>query len=386
MVSARCIAFVGVIAVLLTTLTGCGAANPNTVSSPPETGVSPATEMRGVWVSYLDLEPVLANATPATAAQRLDTLLDTCRNSGFNTVFWHVRSHSNAFYQSTVYPAADAADALLQQGFDPLAYAVKAAHDRQLALHAWLNPYRIGETVANAPLTESEQRFQKGGVWYYNPAHPQVQKLVLDGVREILTHYAVDGIHIDDYFYPDGMNAAGELFEDIPTGMSVTTYRQTQVNMLVSSIHALARGHGCVFGVSPMATIKRCQTTAYADVPLWLTTPGYVDYICPQIYSGFAHETRPFTQVLNEWLALPRRADVGLYIGLALYKAGLTEDTYAGTGRLEWSTHTDIIARQLDAIRKTGQIDGFIVFRYKQLIDTTPAVQAERQALLQRLL
>ena len=156
--------------------------------------------------------------------------------------------------------------------------------------------------------------------------------------------------------------------------------------MLVSSIHALARGHGCVFGVSPIAAVRRCQTTAYADVALWLTTPGYVDYICPQIYSGFTHQTRPFAHVLDEWLSLPRRTDVALYVGLALYKAGLTEDSYAGTGASEWSAHTDILARQLDAIRQTGQIDGFVLFRYQQLVDTTPAVQAERQALLQRLL
>ncbi|MBQ1203744.1 MAG: hypothetical protein IIX61_08110, partial [Loktanella sp.] len=60
--------------------------------------------------------------------------------------------------------------------------------------------------------------------------------------------------------------------------------------------------------------------------------------------------------------------------------------SYAGTGASEWSAHTDILARQLDAIRQTGQIDGFVLFRYQQLVDTTPAVQAERQALLQRLL
>ena len=325
-----------------------------------------ADEVRGVWVSYLDLDPLLAGVDPTEAAARLDTLLDTCKRYGMNTVFFHVRAYSDAYYASVVFPPAASAADLLAGGFDPLAHAVNAAHERGLAIHAWINPYRIGKEKTTAVLNSDTDTFQKDGVWYYNPASPDARRAVLDGVREILDRYAVDGIHFDDYFYPAGMTAQAEAFESVPDGIAVADWRRAQVDLLVSGVYGLTRESGRVFGVSPSALIRSNRDTAYADVAVWMAGAGYIDYICPQIYFGFDNTAHPFPETLAEWESLPRREGVALYIGLALYKAG-TVDTYAGNGRTEWCEQDDIIARQVAAVRESGGADGFALFRYAHL-------------------
>lgn len=334
---------------------GCRRKTPDT----PAPSAPPPTEsgMRGVWLSYIELDEML-DTSPDQAAASIRHAMDRCATEGLNTVFFHVRAHGDAYYPSAVWPAATAARAVMEAGFDPLAQAVETAHEKGLALHAWINPYRLGDTPAEAA-------FEKSGTWYLDPANPTARQSVLDGVREILDRYDVDGIHFDDYFYPAGMAKKGEPFENIPPDTDVTAWRQTQVDALVSGVYGLCHQRGKVFGISPAADIERNRTVAYADVARWMTEPGYIDYICPQLYTGFRHQTKPFLSLLETWAALPSRDDVKLYIGLALYKVGLAHDPYAGTGADEWATDENIIPRQIEAaIEKT---DGYVLFRYGNL-------------------
>lgn len=367
----------GLLAIILL-VSGCGPApGPSDSGSPPSLSVPPplGDSLRGVWVSFLELDPLLRDADPATAAARLDGVMATCKEAGLNTLFFHVRAHGDAYYASSVYPAAEAAAPLLRQGFDPLAYAVEAAHREGLALHAWVNPYRLGDTP-------TEDSFAKEGVYYANPGADSARRRVLDGVRELLRGYAVDGIHFDDYFYPAGMAADGEDFEAIPAGENVRQWRQAQVDTLVSAVYSLCRQAGRTFGISPMASIERNRTEAFANVSRWMTEPGYVDYLCPQLYTGFLHETSPFPALLERWATHPRRQEVRLYIGLALYKVGLENDPYAGSGGREWATPGDILARQITALHKRA--DGFVLFRQGTLTD--PAVQVELENIQKVLL
>ncbi len=365
---------------LALSLSGCRSAPAPTVSLPEQTHVTPE-EMRGVWLSYLELDTLFSTADVATAKTRLDTALDTCVNAGMNTVFFHVRAHSDAYYPSAVYPAAKAVAPLLAAGFDPLAYAVEAAHARGLTLHAWVNPYRIGkEAPADSPCV-----FLQEGVYYYDPSSEDARRLVLEGVRELLLGYTVDGIHFDDYFYPAGLDAEHpEAFEAVSQGNGLGDWRRTQVNGLISAVWSLCHQQERVFGISPGARPEACRTTAYADVALWLRQRGYVDYLCPQIYYGFTHSSTPYDKVLEQWVSLPRHSHVSLYVGLALYKAGIADDPYARDGRSEWAQHSDILARQLTAARETGQVAGFVLFRYEHMTKSGAAAQ-ELQAL-QRLL
>ncbi len=351
-------------------LSGCR--SEDAVPSPtPHTPDAAADELRGVWVSYLDINPLLRDAAVPAAKARLDTLLETVCRQGLNTVFFHVRAHSDAYYASTVFPPAEAATDLLAAGFDPLAYVITAAHARGLALHAWINPYRIGEDKTAAVCNDV---FLHDGVWYYNPAADAARQAVLDGVREILDNYAVDGIHFDDYFYPTTLSAEAQPFEQVPDSMAVAHWRRVQVDALVSAVCGLARTRGRTFGISPTALPHTDREKAYADTAMWMAQGGYVDYLCPQLYFGFAHETHPFTQTLATWESLPRHADVALYIGLALYKSG-TADTYAGKGQNEWCAMQDIIARQVTALRKSGKCTGFVLFRYAHLTTASNEMQ-----------
>ncbi len=364
------------IAVCILPLSGC-----HQPASPPSTDTPSATagdEWRGVWLSYLDLCQLLEGTSPTAAAAALDNAMDTCADAGLREIVFHVRSHSDAWYQSTLFPAADAAAPLLAAGFDPLDYAVDAAHKRGLRLHAWINPYRIGEDADNAVLSATDSRFQHDGVWYYNPANREVQATILAGIREVLAGYAVDGIHFDDYFYPAGLTDDAYTFETVPAGMTATDYRRTHANTLVAATYGLTHCYpGRVFGISP-AGDPVTGAAGGADVRTWLATPGYIDYLCPQIYFGFDHQTKAFDSLLATWAAMPRQNDVSLHIGLALYKAGLADDPYAGNGRGEWAAHSDILARQIAALRAAGA-DGFSLYRYAWLTSNDKTVQEELQ-------
>lgn len=346
----------GALIVAAVLLGGCAAP-----SAPTPIPLETPTEWRGVWVSYLELDALLNGVDAATAATRLDEVMDTCRTRGMNAVIFHVRAHSDAYYASAIYPPAAAVKTLLNTGFDPLAYAVEAAHTRGLTLHAWINPYRIGATVDNAV---SDDIFIHGETHYYDPAADSVRRAVLDGVREVLA-YDIDGVHFDDYFYPTGIGEDAMAFESVPDGVTVADWRRTQVDALVSAVSGLVRRADKVFGISPVGLPQKARDDHYADVARWMASAGYIDYICPQIYYGFEHEKYPFDATLAVWAAMPRAESVALYVGLALYKEALADDPYAGSGRQEWARQSDIIARQVTATRTAA--DGFALFRYAHL-------------------
>ena len=110
------------------------------------------TEFRGVWVSYIELNSMFKNKTAAQAKQSIDGMMDNCLSFGMNAVIFHVRANSDAYYQSKLFQPAASVTSLLNSGFDPLSYAVQAAHARGLELHAWVNPYRICLLYTSFPL------------------------------------------------------------------------------------------------------------------------------------------------------------------------------------------------------------------------------------------
>lgn len=369
-----------IILCLCVLLCGCRQATP--APTPPQTTQYTKTDaLKGIWVSYLELDPALSGATAESAAAYIDGVMDTCAADGFNTVFWHVRARGDAYYASDIFPAADSAKTLLAGGFDPLAYAVQAAHARGIALHAWVNPYRIGVERSRAVC---EDIYEWEGSWYYIPTAATAQRYILQGVREIVQRYAVDGVQYDDYFYPSGISQAALPFEAPPDGLSVGEWRRAAVSGLVAATKsAVHQREGCLFGVSPAGGITRNQQVLYADVSRWLKY-GYVDYLCPQLYSGFDNETLPFMTQADEWAALPRADGVRLYAGLALYKTGET-DAFAGSGSKEWLEGGDILAHQADYLQGKDYA-GIALFRYDHWVGEGNAIrQAEIAALKAQL-
>lgn len=356
-----------------------------TVTTTTRSNPPPSQEMRGVWVSYIELNEIFQTCRGVEQAKTaVDTMMKRIKNCNLNTVFFHVRANSDAYYASQHFRTAKTVEALLQAGFDPLAYAVESAHRYGLELHAWINPYRVG--TKEEYIVKGIPTFSKtlNGItrYYYVPTDLATQKLVLDGVEEILSRYAVDGIHYDDYFYPENtmQTATAHSFEKdgytayLQSGgsLSVADWRRAAVDSLVFATHTRVKQASRTFGISPAADAKKTYADMYADCLKWLSQNGYVDYLCPQLYTGFEHQGSPFDSLVDRWLSYPRHSSVKLYIGIATYKAGLKNDTYAKAGKTEWANNTDILKRQILYLR-SKKVSGLALYSYSYLFPTEKA-------------
>ena len=374
----------------------------------PVSGGSPGSgEMRGVWVSYLDWNGWAKDE--AGYKKAMDQTLDLCVQKGLNAVFLQVRPDGDAMYPSQYFPWSKFASGKQGKnpGYDPLAYAVRAAHQRGLQLHAWINPYRItgylnrySDLCASNPAIawakdgdSSNDRWVlcQNGEYYYNPAIPQVRQLIIDGVKEIVTNYEVDGIHFDDYFYPNLDDSKAETWFDYPeyqasgTSLSVAAWRRNNVNELVRGVYGAVKSirPQALFGISPEGYLQnlRKDTRQFTDVDAWMTQSGYVDYLMPQIYWGFEAKQNgqaagyAFANCLNEWVTLKKKGNVKLYVGLALYKTGT--DAVDGNEVPEWQRYHDIMKREVQAGRATGQVSGYCFYDLSSL---TRAAAAEEVA------
>ena len=374
----------------------------------PVSGGSPGSgEMRGVWVSYLDWNGWAKDE--AGYKKAMDQTLDLCVQKGLNAVFLQVRPDGDAMYPSQYFPWSKFASGKQGKnpGYDPLAYAVQAAHQRGLQLHAWINPYRItgylnrySDLCASNPAIawakdgdSSNDRWVlcQNGEYYYNPAIPQVRQLIIDGVKEIVTNYEVDGIHFDDYFYPNLDDSKAETWFDYPeyqasgTSLSVAAWRRNNVNELVRGVCSAVKSirPQALFGISPEGYLQnlRKDTRQFTDVDAWMTQSGYVDYLMPQIYWGFEAKQNgqaagyAFANCLNEWVTLKKKGNVKLYVGLALYKTGT--DAVDGNEVPEWQRYHDIMKREVQAGRATGQVSGYCFYDLSSL---TRAAAAEEVA------
>ena len=374
----------------------------------PVSGGSPGSgEMRGVWVSYLDWNGWAKDE--AGYKKAMDQTLDLCVQKGLNAVFLQVRPDGDAMYPSQYFPWSKFASGKQGKnpGYDPLAYAVQAAHQRGLQLHAWINPYRItgylnrySDLCASNPAItwakdgdSSNDRWVlcQNGEYYYNPAIPQVRQLIIDGVKEIVTNYEVDGVHFDDYFYPNLDDSKAETWFDYPeyqasgTSLSVAAWRRNNVNELVRGVYSAVKSirPQALFGISPEGYLQnlRKDTRQFTDVDAWMTQSGYVDYLMPQIYWGFEAKQNgqaagyAFANCLNEWVTLKKKGNVKLYVGLALYKTGT--DAVDGNEVPEWQRYHEIMKREVQAGRATGQVSGYCFYDLSSL---TRAAAAEEVA------
>lgn len=333
--------------------------------SPPEMEVhvpvsSKAEELAGVWVPYMSLD------TPEHTREAFETnfkgIADSAKEKGLNALFVHVRPFSDALYPSELYPWSHILTGVQGKdpGFDPLEFMVEYTHKQGLEFHAWINPLRVctdktpGELSGPiAELLEDEPYYfmEWQGAVYLNPAYPYVRTLIAKGAAEIAEKYPVDGIHFDDYFYPsqeESLDAqAYELHaETVSEPLELPEWRRANISAMVSEVYRrvkAARGE-IQFGISPQGNIEN-DLGMGADVAAWCAMPGYLDYICPQVYYGFENPGLNYTQALEDWQQLYKREGLKLYIGLALYKAGDSAQGEAWAGG-------NVISRQIEAARE----------------------------------
>lgn len=372
--------------VLILLFCGCAISQPSDSVDPPN-----AVYVRSVWISYFELERITtSNETAKDFEKEIKSAFKQVKSIGLNTVTVQVRPCADAFYKSDYFPVSKYCFGL--QGselkYDPLDIMVTVAHELGLRIEAWINPYRVSQSADINELSDGNMAKQwyesddkKSNVYisdkiYFNPAAPEVTELIVNGVKEIVSNYAVDAIHFDDYFYPttnmDIDKNEYDEYKDNGGELDLADWRRETVSNMVNSVYSAIKeiNSTVLFGISPQSKIATNYNSLYADVERWSSEEGFVDYICPQIYFGFYNEVQPFASTVKNWQDLATSCK--LYVGLPLYKSG-QEDEFASADQSyainEFIENNDIISRQITYLYQLEGIEGFYIFSFSYLTD-----------------
>lgn len=377
-----------IIFALVLVLVGCSAPKTQiTVHNNSDSAVS------GVWISYSELNQMLTSENGFK--NEFQNVLSNLKKFKIENLYIHVRAFGDSLYNSEYFPLMQTVSGY---EYDVFEYVINACKQENIKVHAWINPYRIStssedintlnpQSPAYKWLTDEKAENDKNVCFsngiYFNPAEQEVITLVINGVKEIINKYDVDGIHFDDYFYPTTDVKFDEIsYNSYCQGKSnplcLEDWRRNNVNILISGCYNAIKyiNKDVVFSVSPMASIERNYNNLYADVLEWING-GYIDYIIPQIYFGFEYpdENFRFVNLLNDWKKAVKQSKVGLFIGLATYKAvpELQED------KAEWENNHDIISRQVKTCVEDEVVSGYVYFSYSSLFSMEQPFKAQRE-------
>lgn len=349
--------------------------------------ISDYTEMKGVWISYLELQRLFKTYNSEAAFRdAVVSMYDNIDELGLNTVFVQVRPFADALYPSDYYPWSYIISGTegVNPGYDPLEILIDEAHQKDLKIEAWINPFRIrlansttalsANNVANTWLKDGSNRVlqTKGGV-IYNPANQDARDFITNGVIEIVENYNIDGIHFDDYFYPstdlDYDSVDYNTYKSNGGVLSQPAWRRENVNIFIKQVYSAIKNinPSVAFGISPQGSMEANFNQQFIDVEKWVSNVGYIDYICPQIYYGYLHSKYPYKTVVEQWDDMIKEDTVKLYIGMAAYKIG-REDKWAGsTGIREWIDGVELLKSMILDARDTDHYGGFMLYRYNYL-------------------
>ncbi len=291
-------------------------------------------EFRGVWVATVDNIDWPSKRTLTSSEQRseLVAILEKAQQVGLNAVVFQIRPSCDSMYASKIEPWSEFLTG--QQGrapvpyWDPLSFAVAEAHKRGLELHAWFNPYRAKHPAMKGPVagghvsvSHPELAKSYGDYLWLDPGEPAVQKRSLDVMLDVVRRYDVDGIHIDDYFYPYKSYAKGADFPDEPSwqkyrssggSLGRSDWRRRNVDEFVRRLYTETKKlkRWVKVGISPFGIYRPGHPSdvktsfdqyeqLYADARKWLRE-GWCDYYAPQLYWRMESE-QPFRSLLNWW-------------------------------------------------------------------------------------
>ena len=286
-------------------------------------------EFRGAWIQCVNGQ--FLGMTTEKMQSTLSFQLDELQKDGCNAIIFQVRPECDALYPSSLEPWSRFLTG--QQGkapspyWDPLQWMVEQCHKRGMELHAWINPYRAKTKTTSllasnhVAVRHPERVFSYDGQFIMNPALVENRIYICNVVADILRRYDVDGLHIDDYFYP--YPAAGQIIPDakqyseMSNGINnIGDWRRYNVNLFIKQLHdTIAKVKPWVkFGVSPFGIYRNKKSSPigsntnglqnyddlYADVLLWINN-GWIDYCVPQIYWQIGHPTADYTTLIEWW-------------------------------------------------------------------------------------
>lgn len=341
-------------------------------------------EMRGVWVSYMELSMENESSKTQKAFEdKFTKIAQKCRESGFNTLIVQVRPFCDALYKSSYFPWSHILTGTQGENpqYDALQIMCDICKENNLKIHAWINPYRVSSNETPKKLSDNNPYIKNSEIGiktdngiFLDPSNETAQQLVCDGVKEIAENYDVDGIQFDDYFYPTEDESFDKkqyeaYIEKYGTEncMSLDNWRMQNVNTLICKVYRTIKSvdSSVEFGISPQGNIGN-NDGLYADVKSWCTCKGFADYICPQIYFSLENPALTFEDCLDSWTSLDFDENVKLYVGLGGYKAGngeYDEET--------WLLSDSILADEYDILRNNKSVRGFMLYSYSCLEDDT---------------
>lgn len=351
--------------------------------------IFPGKEMRSVWITTawgLDW-PMGKYGIQAQKDQYLQ-YLDRFRELNINAVIVQIKPMGDAFYSSPYEPWSSAitGERGKDPGYDVLKYMIDEAHARNLEFHAWMNPYRIATRANNGtpypPLhtsVKSEWVVSHEKIQIYNPALPEVRQRLSDIVKDLIIKYDVDGIHFDDYFYPDPSSAgvmisdAGD-FQKYGTGFTkIEDFRRDNVDKAIKAVHdvIVTNKPEVIFTISPAASPDYNKNTLFADVTKWCSE-GWIDVIMPQLYQEIGNQYNDFQSRLSWWTQYSYKATP--MIGHGYYKFGDPAAPSAFQSSLE-------LERQFELTRRNQKVMGnalysarFVLFNKINITDKLAAI------------
>jgi uncharacterized lipoprotein YddW (UPF0748 family) len=302
----------------------------------------PRREFRGLWVatvSNLDW-PSRRDLSPEEQRAEAIDILDRAVELNFNAVVLQVRPAGDALYRSTKEPWSIFLSGTMGEdpGYDPLAFWITEAHRRGLALHAWVNPYRVGlpglepeDYAASSPVRarpDLARSLGAKGYWWLDPGNPGTQDYVLGVLDELVSSYAIDGLVLDDYFYPyaDYYDKGGDFPDESEFAAagragfhgSLADWRRANIDSFVRRLYrqVKSRRPAVLVGISPFGIwrpgfpsgVSGLDTYAelYTDSRKWLAE-GWLDYFAPQLYWPIEQSAQSFPALLEWWKGENRR-------------------------------------------------------------------------------
>ena len=336
-------------------------------TSKPPRFVMPGKEARAVWVATIGgIDWPRRHFTEASQKAWYTQMLDTLQRLNVNTVFFQVRPKADAFYDSPYEPWSQYVTGYRGKApdYDVLRWVIDETHRRGMSFHAWINPYRVdqkqrrgdkfGKLDARIPRhLVKDYRM----VRVYNPAMPETRQRISSIVADLLRRYDVDGIHLDDYFYPalqkgEKMRDEAEYKRYGKGFASIADFRRAMVDSLIVATHDTIKAirPSAVFSISPQGNYENNYNTMYADIALW-SARGWCDVIIPQLYWS----TERWFLPRLKWFSENATSKTKLLIGYALYRFG--EKAKSNVYRT-----ADDLARQIDAARADGKVSGAALY------------------------
>ena len=351
---------------------------------------APPREFRGVWVATVNNIDWPSKKGLTTAEQKAEwrAILDRAAALRLNAVLFQVRPACDALYASRLEPWSEYLDGQMGQApkpfYDPLAFAVTEAHQRGLELHAWFNPFRARHNTATAQITRDHiSRTRPGLVVSYgkqmwlDPGQRETHEHSLKVILDVVRRYDIDGVHLDDYFYPYPERSADKKIMDFPDGGSWQRYqagggtlarddwRRDNVNRFVRRLNDAVHAEKwwVRFSVSPFGIwrpgnppqIKGFDAYAalYADSRQWLAS-GWIDFFVPQLYWSSKEPEQSFP-VLLSWWAKQNTAHRHVWPGIAVARAA----------NPTWGAEE--IVRQVKSSRDTAETRGQVYWNMSAL-------------------